>query len=731
MARTANTTRKHPPLSSSASSVKSRVLGTSDRPVRTTRSGLVFNGTAKGKNPQSNTLPSPPTSRARPTKRKVPYKDSTPTDEDVDYETQTETTDSDCVDSEPLEAPKAKRQRQTRKKAQETTRRSTQQKDQPKVKAIQKKTRRPQKKNLTPRPEPSANTVEFTFQTTGPQFPKAPSARFPWSCTLPAIGQPASALQSCFSEAPNADLVRVLGHIGVSVTGKTRSELIKLCMAYASLIRKLSSTLSNTPPEPDVNVSHSRNPTPGPSAIHPEVEVQPTKGTPPIPNVSPAPPESHHSIEFNTPTTNLRPRRANTTYSRRPIPSHSLSNAIPDSDCEQTSHVPLASPSDESTPKGPRTTSASTPDSHDHPCQILNVLKSHSQQLAELREDFNLILQHQRDMNEKLEEISEGLKQNGAKKVTRSKREPAVKKAAVKREGKLKELVHHHFATLFGLRPKSGHLRPPKVPPSPPTEGETKRWLRNLSDDADSQDEMSDSHYSSQSASTNSTPIPGIEQYPYRHGPALLESREYEGLQAEQKQPDVILEALRGYAQEGLARSYREAHWPASKISEKATKQCQAGRRTNLKNARIQTATGFDLVPIIPIIKVACSDDETDDEVAPTQGPTEKAQVQKFCVVRDLAWRNKDLTIIFQWLDKQHELQSKANPKGQQGNLPRVRRRPVQPVNSSILPGKGLPKIAFDQEWLDLKDPVYVKGLKIKDESASLIKRTLKLIKSK
>ncbi|POW05796.1 hypothetical protein PSHT_10644 [Puccinia striiformis] len=450
MARTANTTRKHPPLSSSASSVKSRVLGTSDRPVRTTRSGLVFNGTAKEQH-----FAKPSTSRARPTKRKVPYKDSTPTDEDVDYETQTETTDSDCVDSEPLEAPKAKRQRQTRKKAQETTRRSTQQKDQPKVKAIQKKTRRPQKKNLTPRPEPSANTVEFTFQTTGPQFPKAPSARFPWSCTLPAIGQPASALQSCFSEAPNADLVRVLGHIGVSVTGKTRSELIKLCMAYASLIVIHP---FHTPPEPDVNVSHSRNPTPGPSAIHPEVEVQPTKGTPPIPN-------------------------------------------------------------------------------------------------------------HQRDMNEKLEEISEGLKQNGAKKVTRSKREPAVKKAAVKREGKLKELVHHHFATLFGLRPKSGHLRPPKVPPSPPTEGETKRWLRNLSDDADSQDEMSDSHYSSQSASTNSTPIPGIEQYPYRHGPghpdasqsqlkimhdmmkireSLLESREYEGLQAEQKQPDVILEALRG-----------------------------------------------------------------------------------------------------------------------------------------------------------------------------------------
>ncbi|KAI7934606.1 hypothetical protein MJO28_016923, partial [Puccinia striiformis f. sp. tritici] len=93
------------------------------------------------------------------------------------------------------------------------------------------------KKNLTPRSETSTHAAKFTFQTTGPQFPKTPSARFPWSCTLPALGQPASALQySCFSEAPNTDLVRVHGHIGVSVTGKTWAELIKLCMAYAFLI---------------------------------------------------------------------------------------------------------------------------------------------------------------------------------------------------------------------------------------------------------------------------------------------------------------------------------------------------------------------------------------------------------------------------------------------------------------------------------------------------------------
>ncbi|POV98736.1 hypothetical protein PSTT_14228 [Puccinia striiformis] len=92
------------------------------------------------------------------------------------------------------------------------------------------------KKNLTPRSETSTHAAKFTFQTTGPQFPKTPSARFPWSCTLPALGQPASALQySCFSEAPNTDLVRVHGHIGVSVTGKTWAELIKLCMAYAFL----------------------------------------------------------------------------------------------------------------------------------------------------------------------------------------------------------------------------------------------------------------------------------------------------------------------------------------------------------------------------------------------------------------------------------------------------------------------------------------------------------------
>ncbi|KAA1135672.1 hypothetical protein PGTUg99_030050 [Puccinia graminis f. sp. tritici] len=165
------------------------------------------------------------------------------------------------------------------------------------------------------------------------------------------------------------------------------------------------------------------------------------------------------------------------------------------------------------------------------------------------------------------------------------------------------ELVHHHFQALFGLRPPPGSCAPPRVPPSPPTAAEKKRWLQNHSADHDSGTPMSQSHQktskhrsspgqSSLSASADKDRDP---QYPYPEGPghpdasqeelkimynmlrdkhmrrfcmdftaamsvpinqfcltvvqdiflALLECKEYEGLHPEEQKSEVIFEQLR------------------------------------------------------------------------------------------------------------------------------------------------------------------------------------------
>jgi hypothetical protein len=138
------------------------------------------------------------------------------------------------------------------------------------------------------------------------------------------------------------------------------------------------------------------------------------------------------------------------------------------------------------------------------------------------------------------------------------------------------------------------------VPPSPPTSAEKKRWLKN----SESHSEISENE--SPTSSSTSSKDPEDPQYPYEatQGPghpdaseqelkimhdmlkergmkcfrldfttsltspvnklglevardiflALLECNKYEGLQPEECQPDVILNQLRGYAHDRLAR---------------------------------------------------------------------------------------------------------------------------------------------------------------------------------
>ncbi|KAA1083459.1 hypothetical protein PGTUg99_034067 [Puccinia graminis f. sp. tritici] len=137
-------------------------------------------------------------------------------------------------------------------------------------------------------------------------------------------------------------------------------------------------------------------------------------------------------------------------------------------------------------------------------------------------------------------------------------------------------------------------------------------------------------------------------------------------------------------------------------------------------------AMQFSLPGLVPIIQKACSDDETDEEVTQIRSPNSKTQVQKYCQVRQLPWRSKDLTTIFRWLDKKRGIQSNGNPKSRQGNLPRIRRRPIPPIDSIIPPAKGLPRGSFDQEWLDSQATFTVDALNILENSDVTIRKALR-----
>jgi hypothetical protein len=86
----------------------------------------------------------------------------------------------------------------------------------------------------------------------------------------------------------------------------------------------------------------------------------------------------------------------------------------------------------------------------------------------------------------------------------------------------------------------------------------------------------------------------------------------------------------------------------------------------------------------------------------------------KFCQVPRLVWRNQDVTTAFLLLDEHRDRKQAGKTTTRYGVQPRVRRRPESPKDSSLGPPLGLPKDAYDKDWLAAQDPEDVKKMKIK-----------------
>ncbi|KAA1076277.1 hypothetical protein PGT21_000856 [Puccinia graminis f. sp. tritici] len=226
------------------------------------------------------------------------------------------------------------------------------------------------------------------------------------------------------------------------------------------------------------------------------------------------------------------------------------------------------------------------------------------------------------------------------------------------------ELVHHHFQALFGLRPPPGSCAPPRVPPSPPTAAEKKRWLQNHSADHDSGTPMSQSHQktskhrsspgqSSLSASADKDRDP---QYPYPEGPGHPD--------ASQEELKIMYNMLRDKHMRRFCMDFTAA------MSVPINQFCLTVVQ-DIFLALLECKEYEGLHPEEQKSE-AFSDDEINDEVEQIQSPTSKTQIRKYCKVQHLPWSSKDLTTIFQWLDQQGEIQSQSNPKGCQGKLPQI-----------------------------------------------------------
>ncbi|WAQ93271.1 hypothetical protein PtA15_18A329 [Puccinia triticina] len=768
--------------------------------VRKTRSGKVLNAPAKGaarisrqKSPRGN-LPSPPTSRVRPTKRKntalsSPSSSSYRTPSESETQTESTVDDPSDSDSEPSERPKSKKKRggPQKKRGPPQKKRGGPQKT--RGGGATKRPRRGQAPDVLQNQPPPSHQTEFTFRC--PPFPTGPSANFPWSFSLPAPGQPNADLTSHFSQVSDLQLADVLFRVGCSTVGKSRIEMIQLCIVYAALIKQLS----RVPHDPTATSAPPGN-TPTPKSHHSQAqpnsdhditptnnERRPRPGTSPdTQHISSAqPPLGHPSspndlIDLHTPCnnnpTNLPPspsRAANRSNLNNQNPASVLradNNETPTAGHSATNR-------EEQLPAFQQT-------------QIIRILAAHSKDLNAVREGLNAvcedlasILTHQRDLNERFEILSDQLSLGqSAKQGGRPCQKKSDKQSAVPRGGTLKDLIIHHFQALFGICPTGPNKGPPRVPPSPPTAAESRRWLENVNDTQSEPEAAGNESQDTDLASSSSPTEPLDPQYPYCHGPghpdasqeelkimhdmmkakgmqrfrldftaplssplntfclelaqdifvALVECKEYQGLQPHECQPDFILKGLRGYAQDRLAQNYRESKWDSEKQTVQAAKQARNARRVHLKNLRVEAALEANLHALIPALHGCCSEDETDDEVtAPVESSTAK-NVQKYCKVQRLPWRSKDLTTIFQWLDDQRAKLQHGNPKSRQGNLPRIRRRLISPIDSAIAPPPGLSKVLYDAQWLDSQQRVVIEGLKICTEPSSMMKNVLERI---
>ncbi|KAH9818829.1 hypothetical protein DFH28DRAFT_887723, partial [Melampsora americana] len=96
------------------------------------------------------------------------------------------------------------------------------------------------------------------------------------------------------------------------------------------------------------------------------------------------------------------------------------------------------------------------------------------------------------------------------------------------------------------------------------------------------------------------------------------------------------------------------------------------------------------------IIDLCCSEDETDNELEPTDSPKKVFKVKKF------EWRSARLEALLLRLEAYDEQKKKDSPKNTPGAKPQNRvRDSLNPLISQSQAPPGLPSDCYDPDWLE------------------------------
>ncbi|KNZ58231.1 hypothetical protein VP01_1970g1 [Puccinia sorghi] len=298
---------------------------------------------------------------------------------------------------------------------------------------------------------------DFVFSGVGnTQMPNR-TVNFPWGFSIPLTetGR-ADPKQPHFARVREEDMKSVLTQIGFSVGGKTKNQLINMCVVYALLIQDLS--------VPARNISSPPN-TPQPALS--EAVPRDQRST-----------SNHNSdlIQFDSP---IRQDPTSQSAAAPALPEtdgQHLGDQLPSSLPALTPDIPRNNGRDSDHKSPPSHTQLPLRQNHSEIIRLLNV---HSEQISAMQADIASTLRHQQEIKEKLEEISDNMQHSTT---TKQKTKPTESRTSslVSRTGKLKvslqdsshQLIQHHFAALFGLPEGAQKL------PSPPTASEKKRWLK-------------------------------------------------------------------------------------------------------------------------------------------------------------------------------------------------------------------------------------------------------------
>ncbi|KAH9446756.1 hypothetical protein Pst134EA_030667 [Puccinia striiformis f. sp. tritici] len=563
--------------------------------------------------------------------------------------------------------------------------------------------RGPGPKQLTRCPDDSGHSADldadFVFTKDSGVGVTAPAVvKFPWGFSIPVSElSRADKHEVHFSQVSESSLKSVLGRIGCSVVGKNRQQLIKLCLAYAPLIQGLPAPTAAIIPS-----TGSSNDT-GESTIQRQGQLPPNTGSQaagpsagPFNNPTQTPRGASKTIEIDliqwsstgSTARNSAPKQAifiNPSPSGIPstqqdeidfIPPSSMPGLTPDvrsgsidksdesfSDSETTSDLEDRQHTRMDTDRPPSTRTRRSSPRQKSRGKILRILKLQSQQITTMQEDIASINETQRDINEKLQDVLDRGELSNSRPSRSKGKSTQTDPRTVSRTGQFKKLIERHFQSLFGL-PAGASL-----PPSPPSDREKSRWLRESGDSFG--DIVTSENESDSSSSETDVPERAVDpnnKFPYRRqgGPghpsasqeqlktmynmmkakgmrsfrfdfrlklgapenvfcldlardifvALVESDQYQGLKDNEKEPHVIGHHLKNYAREVYEKKVKKKmNWSPRKTAFKTKEQTRNSRTTNLKKLRVEDAVDVGGInEFLPFIKTCCSDDETDDE---------------------------------------------------------------------------------------------------------------------